>query len=368
MTVTLRQRQKGNKISLYLDIYHAGVRKYEYLELYLTPKPAKGQLSKEQKDENRINLQLAESIRTKRAHELQSGLYGITDLTKQKGSFLKYFEYMMEKRKDSAGNYGNWDSTYKQLKAFVKFDVTFQQVDAKFLEDFKDYLKNTARTPGAQHLSSGTQCSYFNKVRACLNQAYKEGIITKNPVAEVSGIKAVSAEREFLTIEELQALVNTDCPIKVLKTAFVFSCLTGLRWSDVNNLTWADVFHSDEIGYYIRFSQIKTQEAETLPISDQVYSMLPEKQADNNRVFVGLKYSASYNKVLHDWVEKAGIKKSITFHCGRHTYATLQLTFGTDIYTVSKLLGHKDVKTTQIYGKIIDKRKAEAANKIKLDL
>ena len=65
---------------------------------------------------------------------------------------------------------------------------------------------------------------------------------------------------------------------------------------------------------------------------------------------------------------KAGITKNITFHCARHTYATLQLTLGTDIYTVSKLLGHKELRTTQIYAKVIDDKKKEAANKIKLDL
>ena len=122
------------------------------------------------------------------------------------------------------------------------------------------------------------------------------------------------------------------------------------------------------MGYYIRFRQKKTKGAETQPISDQAFELLGERTIPDERVFVGLKYSAWHNLKLQQWVMKAGISKTITFHCARHTYATLQLTLGTDIYTVSKLLGHKDLKTTQIYAKIIDERKKEAANKIKLNI
>ena len=141
-----------------------------------------------------------------------------------------------------------------------------------------------------------------------------------------------------------------------------------MRWSDVQKMTWAEVQFSNEIGHYIRFRQKKTKGAETQPISEQAFELLGERTIPDERVFVGLKYSAWHNLKLQQWVMKAGISKTITFHCARHTYATLQLTLGTDIYTVSKLLGHKDLKTTQIYAKIIDERKKEAANKIKLDI
>ena len=96
--------------------------------------------------------------------------------------------------------------------------------------------------------------------------------------------------------------------------------------------------------------------------------MLGEEKEKTERVFKGLKYSAWHNVKLAQWVLRAGITKNITFHCARHTYATLQLTMGTDIYTVSKLLGHRELKTTQIYAKVIDNKKKEAANKIQLDL
>jgi integrase len=122
------------------------------------------------------------------------------------------------------------------------------------------------------------------------------------------------------------------------------------------------------MGYYIRFRQKKTKGVETLPISEQAYSLLGEQGENPNKIFEGLNYSTWSNLKLQQWVMKAGISKTITFHCARHTYATLQLTMGTDIYTVSKLLGHKELRTTQIYAKVIDDKKKDAANRIKLDL
>lgn len=368
MNVTLRQRLKGDKISLYLDYYSDGNRNYEYLQLYLLPEPEKGKLTKEQKEENRKTLALAEAIRSKRHLEIQNGIYGFQDQGKMKGSFIRYMEYLAEKRKDSEGNYGNWDSALKHLRKYVKMDVTFAQIDKRWIEGFKEYLGREARTPSNQPLSQNSQSSYFNKIRASLREAFKEGIIQHNPSEQVDGIKPGEPEREFLTYDELQAAAKAECEIPILKRAFLFSCLTGLRWSDVQKLLWSEVQHSKEIGHYIRFHQKKTKGAETQPMSEQAFNLLGERGLPEERVFVGLKYSAWHNLKLQQWMMKAGISKTITFHCSRHTYATLQLTLGTDIYTVSKLLGHKDLKTTQVYAKIIDEKKKDAANLIKLEL
>lgn len=366
MNVTLRQRQKGDKISLYLDYYHQGKRHYEYLQIYLTPEPKKGKLTKDQKDENKLNLNLAEAIRSKRHLEIQNGIFGFQNLGKMKGSFIRYFEYLTEKRKESEGNFGNWESTLKHLKKYAQLDVSFAQIDRRWLENFKEYLQNEARTVSNQPLSQNTASSYYAKIRAALKEAYKEGFIPKNPANELDSIKPGEPEREFLTLEELQQMAKAECEIPVLKRAFLFSAITGLRWSDVQKMIWSEVQHSNENGYYIRFKQKKTKGVETLPITEQAMELLGERTAPDDRVFIGLKYSAWNNLRLQQWVMKAGISKTITFHCARHTYATLQLTLGTDIYTVSKLLGHKDIKTTQVYAKIIDEKKIEAANRIKL--
>ena len=103
-----------------------------------------------------------------------------------------------------------------------------------------------------------------------------------------------------------------------------------------------------------------------LPISDQAVKVLGERQEDGIFIFKELAYHTHMNKQLQQWINDAGISKKITFHCARHSFATLQLSFDTDIYTVSKLLGHKNLKTTEIYAKVIDKKKIEAANKFDL--
>lgn len=152
-----------------------------------------------------------------------------------------------------------------------------------------------------------------------------------------------------------------------MKRAALFSILTGLRISDILKLDWSELQHSKANGYYIQFRQEKTEGEEVLPISEQAYNLLGERGKPADRVFAGLKYSAYENKYLHQWIKDAGINKKITFHSFRHTFACLQLASGTDIYTVSKMLGHRELKTTQIYAKVIDQTKRTAADKIKLD-
>ena len=105
-----------------------------------------------------------------------------------------------------------------------------------------------------------------------------------------------------------------------------------------------------------------------MPISEQASNLPGESKDPKAEVFLGVKYSAYHYKRLFQWIGAAGITKDITFHCFRHTFATLQLSKGTDIYTVSKMLGHRELKTTQIYAKIIDQTKREAVNRIKLDM
>jgi integrase len=156
--------------------------------------------------------------------------------------------------------------------------------------------------------------------------------------------------------------------VPILKNAFLFSALTGLRFSDIQKLTWNEVQHSTENGYYIRFQQKKTKGQETLPISEEANSLLGNRGNSGNKVFQGLTYSDFNNQKLREWMIRSGIEKDITFHCARHTYATLQLSLGTDVFTVSRLLGHKSMKTTEIYLKIIDEKKKQAANRIKLNL
>lgn len=359
-TVRLRERKmpSGNT-SLYLDIWMNGKRSYEYLKLYIV-KPKNVLDRKNNKD----TKQLAENIRAKRQLEIQNNTYGFTSNFKKGVDYIEFFNTLLEERKESLGNYGNWDSTLKHIIKCFGDRITFKDIDTNFVESFKYYLEHEAKTKSEKPLSSNTRNSYFNKFRASLNTAFERHIINDNPAKRVKGIKAENPHREYLSLDELKTLVKTDHRHPQMKNAFIFSCLTGLRWSDIQKLTWNEVRKQDDGGYRVIFRQKKTKQQEYLDISSQAIEYLGDRQTPTERVFKGLKYSAWHNIELTKWILNAGITKDITFHCGRHTFAVMQLEMGTDIFTVSKLLGHKDLKTTLIYAQIVDEKKKEAVNKI----
>ncbi len=363
MKITLRQKQlSAGRVSLYLDIYqplNAKKRYKEYLKLYIFSSPK----DKKEKGINKETLLLAESIAAKRLLELQGAIYGFKKEKVQSINFITYFKEQAEK-KTNLKTYSSWTSVLNHLIIFSSTHVPFKDIDESWLENFKNYLLKEARKSNKSPLSKNTSHHYYSLLRACLKQAYREKIISYNPSDNIKSIKKTEIQREFLTLEELQLLAKTECYVPLLKTAFLFSTLTGLRWSDISKLTWEEIQHSEALGYYLRFTQTKTKGVETQPISEQAFNLLGEREEPRTRVFKGLNYGAWNNLKLSQWVLKAGIPKNITFHCARHTYATLQLTLGTDIYTVSKLLGHKDIKTTQIYANIVNEKKVEAANKI----
>lgn len=158
----------------------------------------------------------------------------------------------------------------------------------------------------------------------------------------------------------MQALAKTECKYPVLKRAFLFSCLSGLRWSDINTMIWSEVRDEGE-NSKINFRQDKTEGVEYLYISKQARELLGERDSPKERVFKGLRYGMTYNTEIVRWCNRAGVPKHITFHSARHTNAVLLLENGADIYTVSKRLGHRELKTTAIYAKIVDKNMKAAA-------
>ena len=179
----------------------------------------------------------------------------------------------------------------------------------------------------------------------------------------IEGFKQDETERAYLTLDEVKKLAATPCKYPYLKNTFLFSCLTGLRKSDIEKLTWGEV---QQFGEFTRivFKQKKTKGQEYLDISPQAIQYMGERGADTEKVFPGFKYNSWTLLELRRWVLAAGITKDLTFHAGRHTFAVLMLDLGADIFTVSKLLGHREIATTQIYAKILDKNKQKAVSLI----
>jgi integrase len=387
--VSLRVKKiSDKKESLYLDFYPPITNpstgkptRREFLGLHINPetitdkngKLKKIKLNPIDKQHNKETKELAEHIRAKRMLEVQRGDYGFLANDSQQQNFIDYCKGIAAKH--SVRNQEVWRCAIHYLEDFGGKNLRFADLNVKFCNDFTDYLLNAKRMRSRKlTISQNSALSYQNKFVAALNQAYDEGLLKTKLSLQFDRIKEAEFSREFLSIEELNRLVKTECTLPLLKTAALFSALTGLRFSDIQKMVWSEVQETSEIInnaktkiYYIRFTQQKTKGVETLPISEQAFNLLGERGNPKEKVFEGLEYSAFVNFHLKRWLINANIGKNITFHCFRHTFATLQLSKGTDIYTVSKMLGHRELKTTQIYAKIIDQTKREAANKIQLE-
>jgi len=364
--IRLRQRTLANgNVSLFLDMYRDGKRSYEFLKLYLVP-----ERTREDKEQNRQTMQLAQSIKAQRIVEMQNGEFGFKSKFAEDTLFFEFYRAMCEARhgEESNGNWGNWYSALKHLQRYEHNErITFAEITPAWVQGFKDYLETAAYTNDGHYakdgivrkLSRNSKVSYFNKLRACLNEAFEKRIIACNPMRGIDNFKAEEGKRMYLTIDEVRKLAQTPCRSEEVKTAFLFSCLTGLRRSDIAKLTWGEVHHQSGFTRII-FRQKKTGGQEYLDITTQAAALMGERGADDERVFKWFNSPSSTNDIIRVWVANAGINKDITFHCGRHTFATMMLDLGTDLFTVSKLLGHADISTTQIYAKVLDKAKQAA--------
>lgn len=368
--IKLRKRPNTTgTVSLYLDIYIDGKRTYEWLKLYLVPEK-----TRRDKEKNIETMRLAEAIRAKRIVDLKNGKFGFEGDFATRTRFFDYYRAMCEKRlgNESRGNWGNWYSCLHHLKKYEpREDITFADITSEWVQGFKDYLEYDAiawqhdeRTRLKEKgLSRNSKVSYFNKLRACINQAFEEHIIPTNPLRGIEGFKAEEGTRMYLTINEVKRLAETECDYPEIKRAFLFSCLTGLRRSDILKLTWSEVYQQGEYTRII-FKQKKTGGLEYLDISQQAAELMGERGKPEQKVFGAIHSPSCTNNTIKLWVARAGINKDITFHCGRHTFATMMLDLGTDIYTTSKLLGHRNISTTQIYAKVLDKNKQAAVARI----
>ena len=283
-------------------------------------------------------------------------------------NFLKYFQLLARKR--SGSNSDNWQSSVKYFEIYCKGKCTMRDITERFCENFKAYLlKVPSRKSEKVTLSNNSAVGYFNKFKATLKQAYKDGYLNHDVNSRIDCIKSVETSSVFLTMEEVNKLVKTPCENEVLKRASLFTILTSLRHVDVKNLVWGDVYFETDKGYSLNFIEQKTGNVhDNLPIPKQAFSLMGKRGEPNEKIFKGLVYAGT-SKDLDKWMLDADIKKKITYHKFRHTYSALQLLSGTDIYTVSKMMGHKTVSVTaRVYAKIVDETKRKASEAFTIDL
>lgn len=339
MSVKLRRRKReGNRYSLYLDTYHNGKRRNEHLGLFI----------KNGDPNNKATLEIAEKRRAERELELQYDSFGYVSDKKRKGNFVEYFEKLVNER---PADRTSWQCTLLKLKSFTKGQIQFNQITTKWLEDIQKFILSEVSPITAWH--------YYSNIKYALNKAYREKIISFNPTQLVKSIKKPESKREYLTLEEVKKLVDTKCSNKEVKEAFLFSCFTGLRYSDVIHLKWENIVNDK-----LEFKQQKTGGVEYLPISQTAKDILSNKTKSETKsaLIFNPPTKEGMFRSIKNWVKAAEIDKRVSFHTARHTFATLALTQGVDLYTVSKLLGHKDIATTQVYAKIVDQKKENAVN------
>ena len=367
--VRIREKVLGDgTISLYLDMYHKGNRKKEGLKLYIIPETTPAA-----KLQNKNTRRLAEQIKAQRILDIQKdGLVDWEKLKKSRITLVSWLEDFVtcEAQLSPSGVISKRNAKVRveeYLASIGKPDLRLADVDREFCRGFVAFLRTCKSHRGKETISDTTARLLMYRIAAAMDKAVIEGLIPNNPFRALEAKekpKIKNARREFLTVEELKTLISTPCRYDIVKKAFLFSCFTGLRYSDMKSLLWSEVHTAaDGKTLYIEHRQVKTKKTVTIPLSDEALRWMPKQQEGVDQVFHELKISTcTVEDVLKEWMKDCKIDKHITYHCSRHTAATTLLTLGANLYVVSKLMGHSSIQMTEVYAKIVDQKKVETMN------
>ena len=298
---------------------------------------------------------------------------------KSKGITLGEFtrSYADERRKEGEkiyeGRCGSVLGMLKHLETFGGSNIPLKKVDVETVKQFIDYLRSAhdlhKNMKAPRKLSDSTIHLKVNILKSVLREAVRRGLLDENPfdlLPHSYRVKAQYRERTALTQEELIKLSETPCNTPELKEAFLLSCITGLRKSDILSLSINDIEKCDDT-YYIYKKMKKTQRWLRLPLPEEAHHILSKLHAKNDDTPYFFAHLSPHHlgEHLEVWLEDCHVPdKHITFHSGRHTCATLLLTQGTDIYTIMRYLGHQNINTTQRYAHITDQQLCIATHQI----
>ena len=366
--VSVRRKPISNgRHTLYLDFWPPIARpetgkatRREFLRLYTIDDPR----NRYDRKHNAEMMNMAQVIRNRRVYELN-----IKDIDPDfkpvkhaaealNQDFLAYFRALAEERKGK--DRGIWISALRYLKKFAGGYIPFAELNEQKIAEFKDYLES-------RYLAQNTKATYFLRLRTALKQAFRDGILEEDLNANITGIKEEKTSRVYLTLEELNRLAKTPCSNDELRRAGLFSALTGLKFIELQKLIWLEVREKGD-KCFLKIQQKKSDEPEKHPISKQAFELLGPRRTPLETVFHDLHNSVYNTTDLADWLKDAGIDKKMSFSGFRHSYAINQLFLGTDIYTLSKMLRHVDVKSTLVYAGMVNELKNSAANRMTLDL
>jgi integrase/recombinase XerD len=349
MSVNLRRRKnKDGSTSLVLDIYHNGKRRFEFLDECKLCKPKTPQ----DRTSNANKLALAEQIKNMTSLRIGSDQYGVTPAYLKDVDFFTYFEGYLSKytKKDKRV----LNACYGKFRLFAASNgykvMAIKQVDENLAEDFKDYLEH--------HMKGETPANYFKKFKKVLQQAVRDKMLSSNPANEITASKSEGIKKEILTFDELQKLADTKCTNEQVKRAFLFCCVTGMRFCDVKKLTWSNIN-----GSVLKYIQSKTNNEVSVNLNDTGLNLLGLKGKKNELVFI-LPSHTSCTKGIGVWCKNAGIDKHITWHCARHSFATNIIFYGSDVNNARALLGHNSLTYTQRYLRVVEELKERAVQNL----
>ena len=355
MSVTLRKRKNSDgTTTLRLDIYHNGLRKVETLKHLQLSKPS----NLIDREANKNNLQLANEIAIARAAQLQSTDYDMTSDAGKKTIVTEWMQGYIKTydKKDIRNMQGVTKRFATYLQNIGKPQLTFGSLDALLIEGFINYLEANSEGEGAR--------SYYKRFAKMIKNAYRKKLMKTNVLDFVEKkVKGTARKKDALTIDEIKQLAATHTDSLNVKNAFLFSCVTGLRFIDVKALQWQHINLSTK---QLKIPQSKTDVEVIVPLNDSAIKLIGEPQNNDINVFTVPSHNG-VNKTLKAWIKRAGITKAITFHNGRHSYGTNLIFNDVDILTTSKLMGHKSTTHTQRYVTASDEMKRTATDKINIE-
>ena len=354
MSVTLRKRLNANgSTTLMLVIYSNGVRSYERLEHLQLLKP----LSFVNRATNKIKFQKAKELVVTRAADLQENGYNVVSDAGKKTIITVWMQSFVNgyTKKDKRNMQGALNRFCDFLIETKNQGLIFGNLTAQIIEDFIDYLEANSTGEGAS--------SYYSRFKKMVKQAYRKRLFNENVLDMVKRkVKGKAKKKDILTLAELKTLAETPTESSEVRRAFLFTCVTGLRWCDIKVLNWTSINLSNK---KMNVTQSKTGENVSTPLNDTAIKLLGE--VGKGLVF-NLPTANGANKTLKAWVRRAGIEKLITWHNGRHSFGTNLIYNDVDILTASKLLGHTSMKHTQRYVKASQEMKQNATDKINIEI
>ena len=333
--IRFKELENGNK-SIYLDIYYEKKRRYEFLKLYLIPEN-----SSEARKQNKHTMKAADAIRAQRILEISNNRTPVTISEKAKVLLVDWVnEY--KNRSIQQGKTSSENHVHSALKQLRKYNAKARlcDVDKDFLDGFVEFMKGQKARRTKVPFAKKTISNYLGVIITALNMAVDDDVLSVNPGLAIDR-KAICGEetpREYLTIDEVRKLIEAG---------------------DVRALQWKKIIE-DNGNIHMELRQKKTGRMLYLPLNKQAQAYLPHTKRSAEDYVFSLPCTSTIDLQLKKWAQNAGINKKLTYHMSRHTFATMELTMGADLYTTSQLLGHADVETTQVYAKIIDAKKEAA--------